>query len=148
MIPSIQKLAFHTTRLSLVASAIAAATAIASSGPAFAASPDYRFEVVQIASAGPGKSDVTVRLVRTNGTVVSDADLSANAPVDTVSERGGYGHFRVGTTTGPQTLQLSAKVPGPARVERTFNSSVKFFQTRTDRGADKLVAGTVVFNAS
>ena len=56
--------------------------------------------------------------------------------------------FRVDTpTAGPQVLQVSAKVPGPSRIERTFNTSIKATLTRTIRGEDKIVTGTVIFDA-
>jgi hypothetical protein len=130
----------------------AAAMAITMSGPAFAAdaSQDYRFEVVQVVSGGRRMSDVTIRLVRAaDGTLVSNADISAGAAAGTAAERAGYRQFRVETVTaGPQTLQVAAKVPGTTRIERTFNSSIKATLTRTIRGEDKVVAGTVVFDAS
>lgn len=144
---SIRKDALYATSVVLIASVATAAVAATTSGRAFGASQDYRFEVAQIASAGPGKSDVTIGLVRTaDGKVVTDADLAANGAVGTATDRAGYRRFRVGTVTaGPQTLQVSAKVPGPTRIERTFNSSVKFLQTRKVRGPDKVVTGTVTF---
>ncbi|MBN9088058.1 MAG: hypothetical protein J0J01_14205 [Reyranella sp.] len=148
---SARKEALHATGVVLTASVatFAAAVAITMSGPAFAAAPDYRFEVEQVAPAGPGKSDVTVRLVRAeDGTLVTGAALSANAAGDTEAERTGYRLFRVNTAAaGPQTLQVFAKVPGPTRIERTFNSSIKATLERTVRGEDKAVSGTVVFNA-
>jgi hypothetical protein len=127
----------------------AAALAITMAGPAFAASPDYRFEVAQVASAGPGKSDVTVRLVRAkDGMLVTDADLSANSAGDSVAKRTGYGRFRVETATAcPQTLQVFAKIPGPTRIERTFNSSIKATLERRLRGEEKAVSDSVVFCA-
>lgn len=126
-----------------------AAVAITMSAPAFSASADYRFEVVQAASAGPGKSDVTVRLVRAaDGTPVRDAEISAVRALSSVAESAGYRRFRVETATaGPQTLQVSAKVPGSTRIERTFNTSIKAELTRNVRGPDKVVTGTVVFDA-
>jgi len=131
---------------SLAAFAAAAATM---SGPALAASQDYRFEVVQVASAGPSKSDVTVRLVRAaDGALVANADLLAAAALGMTTEWAGYKRFRVDTpTAGPQVLQVSAKVPGPSRIERTFNTSIKATLTRTIRGEDKIVTGTVIFDA-
>jgi hypothetical protein len=153
MAQSIRKHALRTMSAALTAgvATFAAAMAITMSGPAFAAdaSQDYRFEVVQVVSAGPRMSDVTVRLVRvTDGALVSNADLSANAATAMNAERAGYRQFRVQTTTAdPQTLQVSAKVPGTTRIERTFNSSIKAMLTRTVRGEDKVVAGTVVFDA-
>lgn len=131
------------------AATFAAAVAITMSGPAWAAPQDYRFEWVQVASAGPGRSDVTVRLVRAvDGKPVADAYISANAAIGTAAERAGHRRFRVETTTaGPQTLQVSAKVPGPTRIQRTFNSSVKFWEERKIRGKDEVVTGVVAFNA-
>lgn len=135
----------------LVASAatFAAAVAITMASPAFAASSDYRFELVQAVSAGAGKSDVTVRLVRTaDGTAVANAEISAATAIDTVAEPTGSRRFRVGTATaGRQILQVSAKVPGPTRIERTFNSSIKATLERKVRGKDKVIAGSVVFFA-
>lgn len=148
---SIRKDVLHATGVILAASiaTFAAAVAITMTGPAFAASPDYRFEVVKVASAGPGKSDVTVRLVRAaDGTLVADADLSAMAATASTTERAGSRRFQVETATAnPQTLQLSAKVPGPTRIERTFNTSIKATLERKVRGADKVVTGTVIFDA-
>lgn len=135
----------------LVASAatFAAAVAITMSSPAFAESRDYRFELVQAAPAGPGKSDVTVRLVRTvNGTPVANAEISAATAINTAAGQAGSHRFRVETATaGPQTLQVAARVPGATRVERSFNSSVKFMQERTIRGASEVVTGAVTFSA-
>lgn len=148
---SIRKDALHAALVILIASiaTFAAAVATTMSGPAFAASPDYRFEVAKVASAGPGKSDVTVRLVRAaDGTLVVDADLSAKAATASITEQAGYRRFQVETATvGSQTLQLSAKVPGPTRIERTFNSSIKATLERKIPGASKVVTGTVIFDA-
>lgn len=145
---AIRRRARKAAGLFLIASAATfAAVAITMSPPAFAASADYRFEVVQVASAGPGRSDVTVRLVRTaDGMPISNAEISAAAAVNTVAEPAGYYRFRVETATaGPQTLQISAKVPGPTRIERTFNSSIKAMLTRKVRSPDKMASGTVIF---
>lgn len=132
------------------AAILAAAATIALSSPASAASQDYRFDVAQVAPAGPGRSDVTIGLVRTiDGTVVTGADLRADSAVGTMTERAGYRRFRVETpTAGPHTLQVTAKVPGPTRIERTFNSSVKYWQTRTIRGADKVVTSMVTLGVN
>jgi hypothetical protein len=131
------------------AATFAAAGAIAMSGPAFAADKDYRFELVQAVSAGAGKSDVTVRLVRTaDGTAVANAEISAATAIDTVAEPAGSRRFRVETATaGASTLQVSAKVLGPTRIERTFNSSIKATLERKVRGKDKVINGSVVFFA-
>ncbi|MBI2735957.1 MAG: hypothetical protein HYX38_05310 [Rhodospirillales bacterium] len=140
---------FHATRFVLAAGAAIFAATTAMPGPTFAASQDYRFELVQVASAGPGRSDVTVRLVRAaDGKPVADADISANAAIATSIMQAGYRQFRIETATpGPQTLQISAKVPGATRIERTFNSSVKFWQVRKVRSKDQLVSGAVSFDA-
>lgn len=131
------------------AATFAAAAAMAMSSPAFAAAKDYRFELVQAVQAGAGKSDVTVRLVRTaDGRPVANAEISAAAAISTVAEPTGSHRFRVETATaGPQALPVSAKVPGATRVERSFNSSVKFMQERTIRGASEVVTGVVTFDA-
>lgn len=147
----IYKEVLHTTRRALTAGVAAfaiAAVAITLSGPVLAAPQDYRFELVQVASAGPGKSDVTVRLVRAaDGKAVTDADISANAGVGTPVEQPGYRRFRVETTTpGPQTLQVSAKVTGPTRVERTFNTSIKAMLERKVPGRAEVVTGIIAFD--
>lgn len=148
---SIRKDIFHTTGAALAAGVVtfAATVTVTMSKPAVAAAHDYRFEVVQVASAGPARSDVTVRLVRTaDGRPVANADISANTAIGTAVEQPGYRRFRVETTAaGSQTLQVSGKVPGTTRIERTFNSSVKFWNERKVRGADKVVTGVVTFNA-
>jgi hypothetical protein len=136
--------------LAASAAGFVAAVAITTVSPVFAASSDYRFELVQAAApACPGKSDVTVRLVRTaDGRTVANAEISAATAISSVAEPTGSRRFRVETATvGPQTLQVSAKVPGATRVERTFNSSVKFMQERTIRGASEMVTGAVTFDA-
>lgn len=150
MIHSTRKTIFRGAGAVLAASAatFVAAVAITASGPAWAADQDYRFEAVQVAAAGPGRSDVTVRLVRVaDGTPVLDADISANA-IATPVEQPGYRRFRVATVPArTHTLQVSAKVPGPTRIERTFNSSVKWTQVRKVPGKDKVVTGVVTFDA-
>jgi hypothetical protein len=145
----IRKDVLRTTGLAAGVAVFAAAVAIMTSDPAFAASQDYRFEVTQVASAGAGQSDVTIRLVRAaDGTLVPEAVLSADGAVGAMTERAGYRRFRVeAAMAGPHTLQVSAKVPGATRIERTFNTSIKAMLTRTVRGGDKVVAGTVVFDA-
>ena len=104
---------------------------------------------VQAASTGPGKSDVTVRLGRTaDGRPVANADISANTAMSTPVEQPGYRRFRVETAAAsPQTLQVSGKVPGATRIERTFNSSVKLWHERKVRGEDKVVTSVVTFTA-
>lgn len=105
--------------------------------------------MAQVASAGPEKTDVTVGLVRTDdGMVITNADLTASAAVGSPTDRTGYRRFQIETpTAGPQTVQVAARVPGPTRIERTFNSPVKWWQTRTVRGEDRVVTGSVVFDA-
>lgn len=148
---SIRKDTFHATGVALATSiaAFAAAIAVTMSELAFAAAHDYRFEVVQVTSAGPGRSDVTVRLVRTaDGKPVANADISANTAISTPVGQAGYRRFQVATAAaGPQTLQVSGKVPGATRIERTFNSSVKFWHERKVRGEDKVVTGVVTFTS-
>lgn len=146
---SIRRRALKAAGLFLASATTFAAVATTMSAPAFAASSDYRFEVVQVASAGPGRSDVTVRLVRAaDGTPVRNAEISAATAVSTIAEPAGYHRFRVETATaGPQTLQVSAKVPGSVRIERTFNTSIKAMLTRNVRSLDKTAVGTVLFDA-
>ncbi len=135
--------------LATSAATFAAAAVIMMSSFAFAAAKDYRFELVRAVQAGAGKMDVTVRLVRTaDGRVVTNAEIFATAAINTVVEPAGSRRFRVETAiAGPQTLQIFAKLPGATRVERTFNSSVKFMQERTIRGPSEVVAGAVSFDA-
>lgn len=59
----------------------------------------------------------------------------------------GYRQLRAETATAGRHMQIAAKVPAATRIERTFNSSIKAMPTRTVRGEDKVVAGTVVFDA-
>lgn len=151
MSESNHKSIFRATGAALAASVatFAAVAAVTMSEPAFATAHDYRFEVVHVASAGPGRSDVTVRLVRTaDGRPVANADISASTAIGTPVEQPGYRRFRVETAAaGPQTLQVSGKVPGATRIERTFNSSVKFWHERKVRSEDRVVTGVVAFTA-
>jgi YtkA-like len=109
---------------------------------ALAAATDYRFEVVNARPAGPGKTDVTVRLVRVrDGRPVPDAvvfqtraDMApAGMPTMTgnVSPQAGQqpGTYRFQVDTGMAggwALTLSAKVQGEAETVRstvTFNAA-------------------------
>ncbi|SDE28630.1 FixH family protein [Belnapia rosea] len=105
---------------------------------AFAAASDYRFELASARPAGPGKTDVTVRLVRArDGGPVPDAvifqtkaDMApAGMPTMTgnVAPRAGQqpGTYRFQVDTGMAggwALTLSAKVQGePETVRATVN---------------------------
>lgn len=152
----------HMRILSL-ASTAAAALAIAFSGSAFAAPQDYRFELVRVTPAGPGKSDVTVRVVRAaDGAPVTDAVIQATnadmAPggmtamtgkaVFVAAERPDHQRFRVETgMSGTWALHLTATVPSPPRTERTYFPANKTTLVRTVRGEREVVRGTITFGA-
>lgn len=106
--------------------------------PALAAATDYKFEVVSAQSAGPQKTDVTVRLVHApdnkpvsnavifethadmgpEGMPTMPGDVKAGAP----QSSGAY-RFQVATAmAGTWALTLSAKVQGEAQtVKGTIN---------------------------
>ncbi|MBC9176013.1 FixH family protein [Pseudoroseomonas ludipueritiae] len=127
----------------LRAGALGAVTVVATSPPghgAFAAASDYRFELAEARSAGPGKTDVTLRLVRaSDGRPVPDAvifqtraDMApAGMPTMTGSvaaqpgQRPGTYRFVVETgMAGNWALALSAKVQGePETVRATVTFS-------------------------
>ena len=107
--------------------------------PALAAATDYKFEAVVAQSAGPQKTDVTVRLVHTadrkpvvdavifethadmgpEGMPTMPGDVTAGAP-----QSGGLYRFQVSTTmVGTWALTLSAKVQGEAQ---TVKGTVTF----------------------
>lgn len=108
------------------------------STPALAAATDYKFEVVSAQSAGPQKTDVTVRLVHApdnkpvekavifethadmgpEGMPTMPGDVKAGAP-----QPGGAYRFQVATAmAGTWALTLSAKVQGEAQtVKGTVN---------------------------
>lgn len=100
--------------LAASAATFAAAVVFTTSGPAWAADQNYRFEMVQVASAGLGSSDATVRLVRaTDGTPVADAEISGNA-IGTSAEQPGYRRFHVDTLPGsPRRCRSVPRYPGP-----------------------------------
>ena len=104
-----------------------------------AAASDYRFEVVGARPAGPGKTDVTVRLVRVrDGRPVPDAvvfqtradmapagmpTMTGNVTAQAGQQPGTY-RFQVDTgMAGGWALTLSAKVQGEAE---TVRSTVTF----------------------
>ena len=150
-------------RILSLASTAAAAVAIAFSSGAFAAPQDYRFELVQVTRAGPGKTDVTVRVVRAaDGVSVTDAVIQATnadmAPggmtamtgkaVLVVAERPDHQRFRVETgMSGTWALNLTATVPSPPRTERTYFAANKMTLVRTVRGEREVVRGTITFGA-
>lgn len=141
----------------------AAALAIAISSGAFAAPQDYRFELVQVTPAGPGKSDVTVRVVRAaDGAPVTDAVIQASnadmAPGGmtamtgkatlVAADRPGHQRFRVETgMSGTWALHLTATVPSPPRIDRTYLHANKTTLVRTVRGEREVVHGTITFGA-
>lgn len=109
---------------------------------ASAAASDYRFEMVNARPAGPGKTDVTLRLVRVrDGRAVPDAvafqtradmapmgmpTMTGNVTPQAGSQPGTY-RFLVDTgMTGGWALTLSAVVQGEAETVRstvTFNAA-------------------------
>lgn len=109
---------------------------------AFAAASDYRFELASARPAGPGKTDVTVRLVRVrDGRPVPDAvvfqtradmapagmpTMTGNVAPQTGQQPGTY-RFQVDTgMAGGWALTLSAKVQGEPETVRatvTFNAA-------------------------
>lgn len=150
-------------RIFSLASTAAAALAIAFSSGAFAAPQDYRFELVQVTRAGPGKTDVTVRVVRAaDGAPVTNAVIQATnadmAPggmaamtgkaVFVATERPDDQLFRVETgMSGTWALHLTATVPSPPRVERTYFHANKTTLVRTVRGEKEVIRGTITFGA-
>jgi hypothetical protein len=101
---------------------------------AFAAASDYKFELASAQPAGPGKTDVTVRLVHVSddmpiaGAVVfqSKADMGPSGmptmPGDVKAlptQQAGLYRFQVDTAmAGTWALNLSAKVQGEAETVR------------------------------
>jgi len=122
----------HTTRAVIGASLLAAAALTAA--PVRAAPADYRFEVVQVQPAGPGTSDVTLRLfhVPDNKPVTdavifqSTADMGPDgmptmtAPVKALpaAQPGLYGFHIESGSAGNWELNLAAKVQGEAETVR------------------------------
>ncbi|SDB71714.1 FixH family protein [Belnapia rosea] len=109
---------------------------------AFAAASDYRFELANARPAGPGKTDVAVRLVRVrDGRPVPDAvifqtradmapagmpTMTGNVAPQSAQQPGTY-RFQVDTgMAGGWALTLSAKVQGEPETVRatvTFNAA-------------------------
>ena len=97
----------HTVRALLGASLIA--TAALHGAPVRAAASDYRFEIVEVKSAGPGKSNVTLRLIHTpDSKPVTDAVL-----FQVTADMGPDG---MPTMTAPAKTRLASK-PGLYTVE-------------------------------
>ena len=150
-------------RSRLIGGSIAAALVIALSGAASAAPQDYRFEVVQVQPAGPGATDVSVRLVNirngkyVTGAVISEStiDMALSGMKDmqgsvTLAGTDSSGVYRFRTRTsmaGNWALHLAAKVPGEVRTERTYIPTAKVTYTRTVRGEPEVVRGAVSFGA-
>jgi len=111
-----------------------AAFLIASAPAAVAAPTDYRFELAQAEPAGPGKTDLTVRLVHipdkkpVPGAVLFEtkADMTPEGMADMTgkvtplaSDQPGLYHFQVETgMAGKWQLSLGAKVQGEAGTVR------------------------------
>ncbi|WP_149536686.1 FixH family protein [Siccirubricoccus phaeus] len=120
----------------------AALVTSAPASTAFAAASDYRFELASARPAGPGKTDVTVRLVRVrDGRPVPDAvvfqtradmapagmpTMTGNVAPQPGQQPGTY-RFQVDTgMAGGWALTLSAKVQGEPETVRstvTFNAA-------------------------
>jgi hypothetical protein len=105
-------------------------------GYAFAAAKDYHFELVQAQPAGPGKTNVTVRLVHVPdskpiaGAVLFETktDMGPDGMPGKVSalpaDKPGLYHFQIETgMAGKWALNLAAKVQGEAE---TVRGSVTF----------------------
>ncbi|MDR3533101.1 MAG: FixH family protein [Rhodopila sp.] len=104
---------------------------------AFAAASDYRFDLVSARPAGPGKTDVTLRLVYLpDAKPVPDAiifqplvvmagmeSMPGNATAHPGPEAGTYVLHAATSMAGPWTLRLSAKVQGETE---TVRSAVAF----------------------
>ncbi|PWC26746.1 FixH family protein [Teichococcus aestuarii] len=123
----------------LLRAAVLGAVSVLATSPlahgAFAAARDYRFELTGARPAGPGRTDVSVRLLRVSDSKpVPDAvifqmkaDMApAGMPTMTGSVIGQDGHhpgvyrFLVETgMAGSWALTLSAKVQGEAETVRT-----------------------------
>jgi hypothetical protein len=122
----------YVTRALTGACLIATAALLVS--PARAASADFRFEIVQVQSAGPGKSNVTLRLLHvSDGQPVSDAVIfqstadmgpdgmpTMTAPVKAMpSSQPGLYLFQVEPgMAGNWALQVRAKVQGETETVR------------------------------
>ncbi len=150
-------------RFRIIGGSVAAALVFAMSGVASAAPQDYRFEVVRVQPAGPGASDVSVRLVNVRdgkpvtGAIIVDSaadmamsgmqDMTGNATLAGTDAPGIY-RFRAHTRmAGNWALHLVAKVPGQVRTERTYIPTAKSTYTRTMRGGPEIVRSTVTFGA-
>lgn len=147
----------------IIGGGVAAALMAALSGAALAAPQDYRFEVIQVQPAGPGASDVSVRLVNVRdgkpvtGAVISEntVDMSLSGMREmkgsvTLADTDGSGIYRFRTATnmaGNWALHLTASVQGNSRTERTYIPTAKVTYTRTVRGESEIVRGTVTFGA-
>jgi hypothetical protein len=125
-----------SARVAAVAAA-ASLVLILSAPAAFAAASDYRFDLVSARPAGPGKTDVTVRLVHlpdarsVPGAVIFQPQvvmagmesMPGNATAHPGPEAGTYVVQTVTSMAGQWTLRLSAKVQGETE---TVRSAVAF----------------------
>ena len=122
----------HSARFLIGAAFLAAAPL--SAGDTAAASADYRFELVQAQPAGPGKTNVTVRLVHVPdskpvaGAVLfeSKTDMGPDGMTEMTgkvtplpSDKPGLYRFEIETgMAGKWALNLAAKVQGEAGTVR------------------------------
>jgi len=122
----------HSARFLIGAAFLAAAPL--SAGDTAAASADYRFELVQAQPAGPGKTNVTVRLVHVPdskpvaGAVLfeSKTDMGPDGMTEMTgkvtplpSDKPGLYRFEIETgMAGKWALNLGAKVQGEAGTVR------------------------------
>jgi hypothetical protein len=123
----------HTARA--IVGACPLATATLAGVPVLAAPADYRFEVVQVQPAGPGKSNVTLRLLHvpdkksvTDAVIFqSTADMGPDgmptmtAPVKAMpaSQAGVYIFQIEPGMAGNWALQVAAKIQGEPDTVRT-----------------------------
>lgn len=127
-------MSYESLRLAAIGFAVAASLPTSA---AFAAANDFRFELLSAQPAGPGKTDVTLRLAhlpdakpvagaiifQPKAVMTGMEDMPGAATVQPGQQPGTY-VLRVATSmAGPWTLQLSAKVQGEAE---TVRASVAF----------------------
>ena len=132
---------FYLSARAVIGAAFLTGTLLAA-GYAVAAAKDYRFELVQAQPAGPGKTNVTVRLVHVQdnkpvaGAVLfeSKTDMGPDGMAEMTgkvtplpSDKPGMYHFAIETgMAGKWALNLGAKVQGEAGTVRgtvTFSAA-------------------------